>query len=234
MDYSLIGVTFFMTMLGGCMPAFQPGAARRSRIILSFCAGTFVGAVLFHMIPGVISLLGIFMMIPMICGFLGTYVVEWLLAARPAEGKDPVYHNTGLAALGAISFHSLLEGFAMGAALKMPVGLAIIAAIIVHKFPAALTLGCLFVEAGKFNRKTIVSLIFFFALTAPLGTLLSLSLFDSVDSYLLGAALAVSGGTFLYLAFFDFLPAVARQGKFGTTHSLSLCLGTLAMYFLRD
>ena len=135
----------------------------------------------------------------------------------------------GLAALLGLSFHAFVEGFAMGAATLMNFGFAIIAAIIFHKFPAAMLLGALFIKAGKYDRKTIVSIIFIFALTTPLGVLLSFSIFGLIDKYWLAVAIAVSAGTFIYLAFFDLMLIGNKQKNGKTPNIIFFGSGVLAM-----
>ena len=50
-------------------------------------------------------------------------------------------HTIGLSAFLGISFHSLIEGMSMGAGFLMKdIGIIIFLAIIVHKFPSALSL----------------------------------------------------------------------------------------------
>jgi len=58
-----------------------------------------------------------------------------------------------------------------------------------------------------------------------IGALLSFQIFEVVDYYWLNIAIAASGGTFIYLAFFDFLPAITRRNNFNRTHTYSACLG---------
>ena len=117
----------------------------------------------------------------------------------------------------------------MGAATLMNLGFAVIAAIVFHKFPAAMLLSTLFVKAGKYGKKTILSIIFVFALTTPLGVLLSYGVFDLTNEYWLGIAIAVSAGTFIYLAIFD-LMLIGNKLKGGKTQNIIFFgFGILAM-----
>ncbi|QPJ62515.1 MAG: ZIP family metal transporter [Candidatus Nitronauta litoralis] len=139
------------------------------------------------------------------------------------------FQKMGLTALLGLSFHAFVEGFAMGAATLMNFGFAVVAAIIFHKFPAAMLLGALFIKGGEYDKKTIVSVIFLFALTTPLGVLLSFGVFNLIDKYWLGVAIAVSAGTFIYLAFFDLMLIGNKRKGNKTLNIIFFGFGALAM-----
>ncbi|QPJ62991.1 MAG: ZIP family metal transporter [Candidatus Nitronauta litoralis] len=172
------------------------------------------------------------MIYPLALGFLITFFFEKTFAWNTLESGKISYQTIGLSTLGGLSFHSLVEGLAMGTAMKMEIGIVVIAALIIHKFPVALILSSLFIKAGIFKKRTILFIIFLFALITPLGAGVSYVMFGIVDPYLLELAIAASGGTFLYLALFDFLPAINKQNQFGRIHTVSVCMGFSAMYFI--
>lgn len=227
--YPLLGFTIFVTMLGGCLSTFKSWAPNKLEYVLNFSAGIFIGAVLFHMIPDAHPVLGVQMICPVLVGFLSIYGIEKVLGRKDYTTQKLVLQKMGLTALLGLSFHSFVEGFAMGAATLMDFGFAVIAAIVFHKFPAAMLLGALFIEAGRFDRKTIVSIIFIFALTTPLGVLLSFGVFGLIDKYWLGIAIAVSAGTFIYLAFFDLMLIGSKLKGDKTSNIIFFGLGALAM-----
>lgn len=231
--YSFLGFTFFITMLGGYIPTIRLWNLGKFQSLISFCIGSFLGAVLFHIIPRVTPVLGIKMVYPLVCGFLITFFLEQSFGRNVLEPDQAFYQTIGLSTLGGLSFHSLIEGFAMGTALKMEIGIVVIAAIVLHKFPAALIISSLFIRAGVFKKKTLLFVIFLFALITPLGAGVSYAMFEIVNPYWLEMAIAASGGTFLYLAFFDFLPAITRQNPFTLPDAFSICLGAATMYFIQ-
>ena len=231
--YPLLGFTFFVTMLGGCVSTFKSWTPNKFELIINFCAGNFIGAVLFHMIPDITSILGFQMIYPMIMGFFSVYGIEKALRSKDYTTQELVYQKIGLSALMGISFHSFVEGFAMGAATMMNVGFVVIAAIIFHKFPVAIALSGFFIKAGKYDKKTIISIMFVFALTTPLGVLLSFGVFKMIDKYWLGVAIAVSAGTFIYLAFFDLIVIGNKQKGNKTENMILLGLGILAMFLFK-
>ncbi len=232
--YSFFGFTFFITMLGGYIPTYQSWNSENFRFLIAFCIGSLLGAVLFHIIPRVNPVLGTNMIYPLMFGFLITFFVEKSFSGNILKPDQIPYQTIGLSAFGGLSFHSLVEGFAMGTALKMNIGIMVIAAIVIHKFPVAMVLSNLFMKAGIYQKKTIRLVIFLFALITPLGAGIPYIMLGTMDPYWLEMAIAASGGTFLYLAFFDFLPVITRRNPFNLTDVFSVCLGTTAMFFIQD
>ncbi len=234
LPYPLLGFTFFVTMLGGCFSTFKSWTPDKFEYFINFSAGIFIGAVLFHMIPDANPILGVQMVYPILIGFLSIYGIEKALGGKDFLTQELAFQKLGLTALMGVSFHSFIEGFAMGAATLMNFGFAVIAAIIFHKFPAAMLIGSFFIKAGKYDRKTIISIIFIFALTTPLGVLLSYGVFGLIDNYWLGVAIAVSAGTFIYLAFFDLMVVGNEQKGSKTLNIVFFGFGVLAMLLFQD
>ena len=221
-------------MLGGCFSTFKSWAPNKFEYFINFSAGIFIGAVLFHMIPDAKPFLGFQMVYPILIGFLSIYGIEKVLGNKDYSTQELVFQKMGLSALIGVSFHSFVEGFAMGAATLMNFGFVVIAAIIFHKFPVAMLLSSLFIKGGKYDRKTIILIIFIFALTTPLGVLLSYSVFGIIDKYWLGVAIAVSAGTFIYLAFFDLMLIGNKQKGSKTLNIIFFGFGALAMLLFQD
>ena len=186
------------------------------------------------MIPDANPILGFQMIYPMVVGFFFIYGIEKALGSKDYTTQELVYQKTGVSALIGVSFHSFVEGFAVGAATLMNIGFVVVAAIIFHKFPVAMTLSSLFIKAGKYDKKTIISIIFIFALTTPLGILFSFGVFEAIDKYWLGVAIAMSAGTFIYLAFFDLIVIGNKQKGDKTANIIFLGLGILAMFLFQD
>ncbi len=231
--FPFLSFTFFITMLGGYIPTVRMWNPAHFQFLISFCLGNLIGAVLFHMIPKIMPVWGVEMVLAMFVGFLITFCVEKVFGRNILKRDQFSYQSIGFSALAGLSLHSLVEGFAMGMALKMHFGTLVIISIVIHKFPVALTLSSLFQKAGKFNNRIILLIVFLFALTTPVGALLSYGIFERVDYTWLSVAIAASAGTFIYLAFFDFLPAITRRGHFRMAHAFSACLGGIAMYCLQ-
>lgn len=238
MDNTLIYIflifIFAVTLVGGWIPTIKVWSQNTFRLLISFCAGILLGAVFFHMTPVVSLILGKQMGFPIMIGFLGIYVMEKFVMVHPCEEGACDYHKIGVAAYVGIGFHSILDGVAIGAGSMLNLSMVILLAVTLHKFPAALALSSILVKGGEYSHRKILVSMFVFALATPLGAILSMHLMDGVQSYLIGFALGVSAGTFLYISIGDLLPTVHEQDEKKYHNLVSLSLGLIVMFVSMD
>ena len=223
--YPFLFFIFCITMVGGWLPTVRRWSAETFRMIISFCAGVLLGAVFFHMLPSIAPVLGPDLGYPIIIGFLLIFISEKFIMVHPCEEGECDYHKIGLAAYIGIGFHSLLDGLAIGAGHMMNLTAVILLAVTVHKFPAALALSSILIKGGEYTRQRVIVSMFIFALTTPIGALLSLSILRGVSSYSVGLAIGLSAGVFLFIAIGDLLPTVHEQNEKKYQNLICLCLG---------
>ena len=197
-------------------------------MIISFCAGVLMGAVFFHMLPGVAEVLGPNLGYPVMAGFLLIFVAEKFIMVHPCEEGECDYHKIGLAAYFGIGFHSLLDGLAIGAGHMLDMTFVILLAVTVHKFPAALALSSILIKGGEFTSRKVIASMFLFALTTPLGALLALFILKGVHPQLIGLAIGLSAGIFLFIAIGDLLPTVHEENEKKYQNLVCLCIGVFA------
>lgn len=227
--YPFLAFIFFVTMVGGWIPTVKPWTQDTFRMIISFCAGILLGAVFFHVLPEISPILGDRLGYPVMVGFLMIFILEKFIMVHPCEEGECDYHQIGVAAYFGIGIHSVLDGVAIGAGSLMNLSAVILAAVTIHKFPAALALSSLLVKGGEYTKKKILVSMFFFALATPLGALLSILILERLSDYLVGIALGVSAGTFLFISIADLLPTVYEEHQKGYKNLVCLCLGILVM-----
>jgi len=228
--YPFLAFVFLITMVGGWIPTVKMWPKSTFRAIISFCAGILLGAVFFHILPEISPVLRGEVGYAIMLGFFMIFILEKFIMVHPCEEGECNYHKIGLAAYAGIGFHSILDGMAIGAGSLLNMSAVIILAVTVHKFPAALALSSLLVRGGEYSRGKVLRSMFVFALATPLGAVLSLSLFQGVDEYLVAVALGISAGTFLFISTADLLPAVIAEHEQKEYKNLvSLCLGILVM-----
>ena len=139
----------------------------------------------------------------------------------------------GLAAFVGLSLHTVVDGFALGAASgKQALGLLVFLAILAHKIPNAFSLSAILRHEG-YSRGKALAMNAAFALMVPLGAGIYLLIKDLVHvegftSY----ALAASAGTFLHLAFSDILPELHRRKVVRLPVGVALVAGLAAMWAL--
>ena len=99
----------------------------------------------------------------------------------------------------ALGFHGFFEGMALGIQSEVTNTLSLFLAIAAHKWAASLTLGISFVKAGV-EKKQLIIMVLIFAFIGPVGIAIGLILSETANDYLQGIFLAISVGTFIYIA----------------------------------
>jgi zinc and cadmium transporter len=129
------------------------------------------------------------------------------------EGTGCDVHTLGLAAWIGMSAHTVVDGFALGAASVQPeLGVLVFLAILAHKVPNSFSLSTILVSEG-FSRGRAVAMNAAFALMVPVGAGLYVLLRELVHAErFTSLALAASAGTFLHLSLSDILPDLHRRG----------------------
>ena len=227
--YPFLMFVFSITMIGGWIPTIKLWSQETFRLVISFCAGILLGAVFFHVLPEISTVLGRQLGYSVMFGFLLIFVLEKFIMVHPCEEGECDYHKIGIAAYIGIGFHSILDGIAIGAGTMMNLSFIIILAVTIHKFPAALALSSLLVKGKEYTKKKILLSMFIFALATPVGALVSVFIFQGLDDYVVATALGISAGTFLFISIGDLLPTVYEEHAKGYKNLVSLCLGTLVM-----
>ena len=227
--YPFLMFVFSITMIGGWIPTIKLWSQETFRLVISFCAGILLGAVFFHVLPEISTVLGRQLGYSVMFGFLLIFILEKFIMVHPCEEGECNYHKVGISAYIGIGFHSILDGIAIGAGTMMNLSFIIILAVTIHKFPAALALSSLLVKGKEYTKKKVLLSMFIFALATPVGALVGVFVFQGVDDYVVATALGISAGTFLFISIGDLLPTVYEEHEKGYKNLVSLCLGTLVM-----
>ena len=112
----------------------------------------------------------------------------------------------------AIGVHAFFEGMAFGLQKEIDEAGQLAAGILLHKSAAAVSLGGAFTRTG-YTTKQIILFIVLFALTTPLGIIVGMLINHSsaiVDTIFM----ALSGGTFIYVACSEIIVAELDKGKY--------------------
>ena len=236
-------------LVGGALPLL--GRRSRSDGMLSFSAGVMLGAAFFHMLPEAVEGAGMRAIPWVLVGFLFLFLLErYVLVHVCAEpGAAPhvhlhgeadhgatgcEVHTLGLAAFLGLSLHTLVDGFALGAASSEErLGFLVFLAILAHKIPSSFSLSAI-LRAEGYSRRRALAMNAAFALMVPLGAGLYVLVSDLVHTETFTAfALAASAGTFLHLSLSDILPDLHRRAASRMRLSGLLLIGVSAMWALR-
>lgn len=229
--YPFLVFVFLITMAGGWIPTVMAWSQVTFNLVISFGAGILLGAVFFHMLPEISAILGKNLGLPIIIGFLLIFILEKFLMVHPCGEGECEYHHIGKAAYIGIGFHSILDGVAIGVGSMMNLSLVIVLAITIHKFPAALALSSILMKGGGYSKQKVLAYMAIFALTTPLGALMTIYVLKNVGAHLLGVAMGISAGTFLFLAVADLLPTVHEEHERKYKNLVCFCLGIFLMMF---
>jgi zinc and cadmium transporter len=251
------------SLAGGMIPLL--GKRARSDALLSFSAGVMLGAAFFHMLPEAVHLGGPDVIPWAVAGFLFLFLLERFvlvhvcaepgpserLLGHPAPpphgfrdhaGHDHAHeatgcdvHTLGLAAFVGLSLHTLVDGFALGAAQSDPaLGLLVFVAILAHKIPSSVSLTAI-LRAEGYGKRQALLMNASFALMVPAGAAIFLVVDRMVAaSSFTAVALAASAGSFLQLSLSDILPDLHRRGGDRWKISLALLAGLAAMWALKS
>jgi zinc and cadmium transporter len=149
------------------------------------------------------------------------------------DGTGCDVHTIGLAAWIGLSVHTLVDGFALGAAsVEAHLGLLVFLAILAHKIPNSFSLSAILLSEG-YSRGKAVAMNAAFALMVPAGVGVYVLLRELVHvERFASLALAGSAGTFLHLALSDILPDLHRRGASKWRLSAAMVAGLALMFAL--
>jgi zinc and cadmium transporter len=180
---------------------------------------------------------------------LGVPMDEGALA-RANEPRAAAPAIAGWMAVLGLTIHTFINGVGLGGAVQSDIdktagsaaaatlmlpGLALFIAIFLHKPADALAISTVLVRKGTSRRK-IYLVQLGFALMIPVGAAAFLltrgAIEKGLQSQLIGAALALSAGTFLFIALSDLLPEVQFHRHDRIPLFLTLVSGILLMGFI--
>jgi zinc transporter 9 len=147
------------------------------------------------------------------------------------HGHQHVHHRVAplLLVLG-LSLHSAADGLAIGSAAagaSEAVTAAVALAVLIHKVPAAFSLG-VFSMHERGERNDSIRDVALFSIATPLMIVVSFYALEGLDDHLIALAMLFSGGTFLYVAVVDTLPDI-HNPETGREAMINVLIGAILM-----
>lgn len=221
---------FISTILGGL---FALKYKDKLHLILGFSAGAVIGVAFFDLMPEALSL-GSSWGIPTMTSMIALGFVIFLLFDRfvsPHSHEDDCdneHHHKATLGAGSLSFHSLLDGIAIGLAFQVSsaVGLVVAIAVLAHDFSDGINTVSFVLRSNGSVKKAFKWLVVD-ACAPVLGILLTF--FFSLQESSLAILLAIFCGFFLYIGASDLLPESHHQHKTYWT-TISTVFGMLVLY----
>jgi zinc transporter ZupT len=220
----LVATGAFLTTLLGGLVAGKVGDKRH--LVLGLAAGLMLGVVGFDLLPEALGaasgkMFGVPQgLLMFVLGFLVLHVVERSVAIHRAHESEYAEHlhaghsaghshgrseKLGLAAASALCLHSVMDGFAIGAAFQVGgnFGTVIAIAVIAHDFADGFNTYTITRLYGNDRRRALV-LLGCDALAPVLGA--GVTLLFTIPEHVVGLYLGFFSGFLMYLATSDILP----------------------------
>ena len=208
---------FFMTLAGG---AFAFRYRRYLLYIMAASAGLLIGVAFLDLLPEVYELghaHGIAMralMVAVILGFAAIFLLEKLTIIHSEKQHDLPghHHNVGLVGALGLSFHSFLDGLAIGVGFEAgtKVGFIVLLAVVAHDFADGLNT-VTFMLATRNNKWRTATLLVVDAVAPVVGALAAGAL--NIAPRVVAYQLSFFAGFLLYLGASDLLPQVHAQPR---------------------
>ncbi|MGZ8832485.1 MAG: ZIP family metal transporter, partial [Thermoanaerobaculia bacterium] len=200
--------------------------------IMAFSSGMLIGVAFLDLMPEIVNLSHQTatefrsLMVAVICGFVCIFLLEKLTIIHSEKQHDAPghHHNVGLAGAIGLSFHSFLDGLAIGVGFKASteVGIVILAAVLAHDFADGLNT-VTFMLASRNNTFRTITLLAIDAVAPVLGALVATVV--QIQPRMLAYQLSFFAGFLLYLGASDLLPHVHARPR------AALILSTMAGLF---
>ena len=144
---------------------------------------------------------------------------------KTGQAKTTVSRTAAIILTLALGAHAFFEGIAFGLQTTVDSAWQLAAGIIIHKAAAAISLGGAFARTG-YTLREISLFLLIFALIAPIGIAIGMSIADSnklVDVIFMG----ISGGTFIYVACSEIVVNEFATGRYQSLKAFLVFLGGL-------
>ena len=147
------------------------------------------------------------------------------------HGHEHVHHRSSpwIIVLG-LSLHSAADGLAIGSAAagtSEAVTALVALAVLIHKVPAAFSLGVFSMHEREDRNDTIRDIVMF-SLATPVMIIVSFYALQGLDEQLIALAMLFAAGTFLYVATVDTLPDI-HNPETGREALRNVLIGVTAM-----
>src|SRR3989344_1674738 len=223
-----------LALIGGVVLLWREDWMRRvSLFLVSFAAGTLLGAAFFDLLPEAMEKMeggeGVF--IAIVLGILGIFMFEKILRWHHCHDEKCEERTLSSSILVGDSIHNFLDGIAIAAAflVSVPTGITTTIAVFFHEVPQEIGDFGILLHAG-YSKGKILVLNVLTALTTFVGAIGGYFFLSYIEGYV-GYILAFASGVFIYIAASDLIPEVRHKEegrKLG--HTITVTLGVILIF----
>jgi zinc and cadmium transporter len=217
--YSIISVIVvsLISLIGILAIFLRRDTKKITFLLVSFAVGGLFGDAFIHLLPEsfkkIESTLAISLLV--LLGIFIFFILEKFLRWRHrhfSESESNIHPMVTMNLVGD-AVHNLIDGMVIGASymVSIPLGLTTTLAIVLHEIPQEMGDFGILVHGGLSVKKALM-FNFLSALTAVVGTILSLVIGPHVQGYTV-ALVPITAGGFIYIAGTDLLPELQRDVK---------------------
>ena len=179
----------------------------------------------------------------LVCGFILMLILEGSGIGHAVHeehhdheaehGHGHVHHGYGWMLVLGLSLHAAADGLAIGAATasgSASLTAMVALAVLIHKAPAAFSLG-VFSMHERAERNESIRDVVIFSLATPIMIIVSYFVMSGIENSMIGLVMLFSAGTFLYVATVDTLPDIHNAAT-GRKSMQYVVLGVVIMLLL--
>lgn len=237
MLYQIILASFLGGMLslgGGAILIWHEGFAKKaSHYLVSFAAGSLLGAAFIDILPEAIEGAGEGVLVYVLIGILFVLVFEKTIGFF--HHHDHEMHTQSFSAhtiLLGDTLHNFIDGIAiaLGFMVSTQVGIATTLAVFVHEIPQEIGDFGVLIKHG-YPKAKIIGYNLITALATLVGAVLAYISAPWLPDNFIYYGLALAAGTFIYISTSDLIPELREQtkGGFGAAHMLMVFLGIVVL-----
>lgn len=231
-------ISTLLGLSGAVLLLWRKEWARRATIVLlSFAAGTMLGAVFFDLLPEAIEATSVEVALPFVlAGLLVFFLIEkGLLIYHCHESEDCDTHRMAaskwLIVIGDF-VHNMLDGVIIATAflVSAPLGVIATVAVVAHEIPQEIGDFSILLASGMARRRIVLwNLIS--GVGSLVGALAVIALSGSLTA-ITNVLLPIAAGGFLYIASADLIPELHREVRFrhSLVHLAALAVGLAVIY----
>jgi zinc and cadmium transporter len=217
--YSIISVILvsLISFVGILALLMNKDTKKITFLLVSFAVGALFGDAFIHLVPESFEEIENTLTIPLLIlsGILIFFVLEKFLRWRHSHLSETEEHIQPVVTMNLIgdAVHNLIDGMVIGATyiVSIPLGLTTTLAILLHEIPQEMGDFGILIHGGLSVKKAL-AFNFLSALTALIGTVLSLAIGPHVQGYAV-ALVPITAGGFIYIAGSDLIPELHHDVK---------------------
>ena len=214
-------------------------ANKLSFYLISFAAGSLLGAAFFDLIPEALEGGGVAVVPFILLGILIVFIFESSLGWY--HHHDQHLHDEHTFTVHTVLFgdalHNFIDGIAIaiGFAVSVEVGITTTFAVFVHEIPQEIGDFGILIQRG-YSRAKIIFYNFLTALATLVGAVFAYFLFPFASEMFIFYALAVAAGTFIYISTSDLIPELRKYatGNLGVRHAIIIFIGIFVVAIMSD